>query len=81
MLFIYVHVIECLKVLDEFSAKYPPSTWASANESNIDFPALAAHLQKFQNPKEADALMKIQSELDETKIILVSKMKFNSFVM
>lgn len=58
------------KVLDEFSAKYPPSTWASANETNIDFPALAAQLQKFQNPKEADALMKIQSELDETKIIL-----------
>ena len=59
-------------MLDEFSAKYPPATWSSANETNIDFPALAAHLQKFQNPKEADSLMKIQSELDETKIILVS---------
>lgn len=27
-----------------------------------------------QNPREADAMTKVQAELDETKIILVSKM-------
>jgi synaptobrevin family protein YKT6 len=30
------------------------------------------YLAKYQNPKQADAMTKIQSELDETKIILVS---------
>lgn len=28
------------------------------------------HLTKYQNPKEADAMTKINNELDETKIIL-----------
>lgn len=60
-------------MLDEFSAKFPASTWSSASEANIDFPSLAVYLQKYQNPHEADSLMKIQSELDETKIILVSR--------
>ena len=30
------------------------------------------YLAKYQDPKQADAMTKIQSELDETKIILVS---------
>ena len=29
------------------------------------------YLAKYQDPKQADAMTKIQSELDETKIILV----------
>lgn len=39
-----------------------------------DFPQcnLAAYLRKFQDPKEADAIMRLQAELDETKIILHS---------
>lgn len=32
---------------------------------------LADYLQKYQDPKQADSMTKIQSELDETKIILV----------
>lgn len=58
------------KIMDEFSAKVPPSNWPAGNEGNIDFPLLPQYLTKYQNPKEADALTKIQSELDETKIIL-----------
>jgi synaptobrevin homolog YKT6 len=37
------------------------------------FPQLTTYLAKYQNPKEADAMTKIQDELDETKIILVNK--------
>ena len=33
---------------------------------------LPEYLEKYQNPREADAMTKIQTELDETKIILVS---------
>lgn len=58
------------KVLDEFAAKIPASSWASANESTINFPQLNVYLAKYQNPREADAMTKIQDELDETKIIL-----------
>lgn len=33
---------------------------------------LEAYLKQFQDPKEADSMMRLQSELDETKIILHS---------
>ena len=36
------------------------------------FLGLDAALVRYQNPREADALTKIQAELDETKIIMVS---------
>lgn len=39
--------------------------------STIQFGELADYLQKYQDPKQADSMTKIQSELDETKIILV----------
>ncbi|KAK0166601.1 hypothetical protein PV327_004094 [Microctonus hyperodae] len=58
------------KVLDEFSAKYPSSIWTVQKESTCDFPQLDSYLVKYQNPQEADALTKMQNDLDETKIIL-----------
>lgn len=59
------------KILDEFAQKYSPNTLANLQESDILFPQLNVYLSKYQNPKEADAMTKIQQELDETKIILV----------
>ena len=38
--------------------------------SVVAFPQLAMHLTKYQDPKQADALTKLQTELDETKVIL-----------
>lgn len=38
--------------------------------ANTNMPELSSYLIKYQNPHEADALMKVQQELDETKIIL-----------
>lgn len=38
---------------------------------DIPFKELDEYLSKYQDPKSADAMTKIQSELDETKIILV----------
>lgn len=58
------------KVLDEFAVKNPPAVWPSGTEATIDFPQLNVYLAKYQNPSEADAMTKIQEELDETKIIL-----------
>lgn len=38
--------------------------------SQAPYTNLDMYLTKFQNPKEADAMTKIQNDLDETKIIL-----------
>ncbi|XP_065071425.1 synaptobrevin homolog YKT6-like [Rhopilema esculentum] len=57
------------KLLDEFSAVVPSSTWKSGN-SNFDFQDCEEYLQRFQNPREADPMMRVQSELDETKVIV-----------
>ncbi|XP_074648645.1 synaptobrevin homolog YKT6-like [Tubulanus polymorphus] len=58
------------KVLDEFTAKYPASTWNSLVENQVEFKPCDEYLARYQNPKEADAMMKLQTDLDETKIIL-----------
>lgn len=58
------------KVLDDFNAKVAKDQWPSGNESSIDFTTLPATLSKYQDPREADALTKMQEDLDETKIIL-----------
>ncbi|ELT99171.1 hypothetical protein CAPTEDRAFT_183405 [Capitella teleta] len=58
------------KVLDDFTAKYPPATWPSANTKGLKFSPLEEFLAKYQNPKEADAMTRLHADLDETKIIL-----------
>jgi len=58
------------KVLDEFAAKYPPHTWPTLKEPTVDFQQVHVYLSKYQNPREADSLTKMQEDLDETKIIL-----------
>ena len=58
-------------MVDEFLAKYPRSTFASASAATpFPFPELKTYLVKYQDPQEADSIMKIQKELDETKIVL-----------
>jgi len=59
------------KVLNDFCAKVPISDW-DKDESLIIFNDLPALLAKYQNPREADAMTKMQDDLDETKVILVS---------
>lgn len=65
------------KVVDEFLSKNPRSAWADipgAASNNgtppVPFPELVDYLQKYQDPQQADSIMKIQRELDETKIVL-----------
>ncbi|KAL7753368.1 palmitoyltransferase [Sorochytrium milnesiophthora] len=60
------------KVLDDFTQKFPKAEWTqlTAATSQSRFPELQATLTKFQDPHSADSLLKVQRELDETKIIL-----------
>lgn len=55
------------KVLDDFLSKYPRAdTWTHG----MSVTGLRETLGKYQNPAEADNILRIQKELDETKIIM-----------
>ncbi|PIL27196.1 hypothetical protein GSI_10339 [Ganoderma sinense ZZ0214-1] len=56
------------KLLDDFIAKVPQASFGTP--AAISFPEVTTYLQKYQDPRQADAIMKVQQELDETKIIL-----------
>jgi hypothetical protein len=58
------------KVLDDFTAKVPQTSFA--NPAGISFPEISTYIEKYQDPRQADAIMRVQQELDETKIVLVS---------
>ncbi|EGI67675.1 Synaptobrevin-like protein YKT6 [Acromyrmex echinatior] len=66
------------KVMEEFTVKHPPSTWPALKEVTADFPQINTYLAKYQNPVDADALTKMQNDLDETKIILV---RINNYIV
>ena len=58
------------KIVDEFLSKYPRSAFAAPEPQALAFPELKDYLAKYQDPQQADSIMKIQKELDETKIVL-----------
>ncbi|GAA5937105.1 palmitoyltransferase YKT6 [Sporobolomyces koalae] len=67
------------KILDEFTTKVPRSTWEDKAQQGrnqggkqvlVEYPQLQEYVQKYQDPRQADSIMKVQQELDETKIIL-----------
>jgi synaptobrevin family protein YKT6 len=77
------------KILDEFTTKVQKSDWEnkaaqgrqSGKQVLVEYPQLAEYLAKYQDPRQADAIMKVQQELDETKIVLVRflSLSFTSF--
>ncbi|GAA5879411.1 hypothetical protein JCM16303_003193 [Sporobolomyces ruberrimus] len=68
------------KILDEFTTKVSRSTWEEKAQQGrsqggkvgvfVDYPQLQEYVTKYQDPRQADSIMKVQQELDETKIIL-----------
>ncbi|KAK6948548.1 hypothetical protein Daesc_010318 [Daldinia eschscholtzii] len=56
------------KVVDEFLAAHPRSSWSAGQ--TVSMPELKDYLAKYQDPHQADSILKIQRELDETKITL-----------
>ncbi|KAG6873698.1 hypothetical protein C0995_012160 [Termitomyces sp. Mi166 len=56
------------KLLDEFTAQIPQSSFD--NPAAINFPSINTYIQKYQDPRQADTIMRVQQELDETKIVL-----------
>jgi synaptobrevin homolog YKT6 len=68
------------QILDEFIQRYPRNHWSlpasgAPTTSPVTipvtpFPALKTFMQKYQDPHEADAILKVQRDIDETKVIL-----------
>jgi len=58
------------KIMDDFTNNYPPSSWSYMGEQTAKMASLADFLKKYQNPQEADPLMRLQKDLDDTKDIL-----------
>jgi len=63
------------KVLEDFGSKVPKEKWQNSTLTTIEYEELEKVLEKYQNPKEADAMSRVQSELDDTKIILHETME------
>ncbi|KAG7664619.1 YKT6 [[Candida] subhashii] len=60
------------KVLEEYLALHPSNEWQSIDDTNqgLNYDQLEQYLKKYQDPSQADSIMKVQQELDETKVVL-----------
>lgn len=59
------------KILDEYLTKHPRAKWINATSNQgLEFPALDDYIKKYQDPQQADTIMRIQQELDDTKVVL-----------
>ncbi|KAJ3277256.1 palmitoyltransferase [Borealophlyctis nickersoniae] len=65
------------RILDEFSAKFPQDKWSSLTPAvtSPQYHELKTHLNTAQDPQSADPFMRVQKELDETKIVLHKTME------
>lgn len=46
------------KILDEFLSKFPRSAWENSN-GEVPFPQLKEYITKYQDPAQADSIMKV----------------------
>jgi len=60
------------KILDEFTSKFPKSSWSNkaglkTYQDGLTEGHLGWYIKEFQDPNNGDSIMKIQKELNETK--------------
>ena len=60
------------KILEEYLSLHPKSDWENIDKANenLQYGQLEAYLKKYQDPTQADSIMKVQQELDDTKVVL-----------
>jgi len=59
------------RVLDDFAGQVPRAEWGLGTEVTDKFKGcLEIYLNKFQDPAASDSMSRLQSDLDDTKIIL-----------
>lgn len=58
-----------MKVQEDFMSLYSEDAWRHT-DAHLPFPALDEMILKYQDPSKADSILKIQTDLDETKVVL-----------
>ena len=58
-----------MQISEQFMAAHSEQAWKSTS-TELGLNGLDETIRKYQDPHEADSIMKIQRDLDETKIIL-----------
>lgn len=58
-----------MKLQDEFLSSYDTEAWMKSI-GELPLNCIDEMIKKYQNPQEADAIMRIQRDLDDTKVIL-----------
>ncbi|KAJ1819585.1 palmitoyltransferase [Coemansia sp. RSA 2675] len=62
------------KMIDEYT-KVHDDRFIDAAQGKAGFAVLKEFIGKYQDPKQADSIMKLQQELDETKVVLHKTME------
>lgn len=57
------------RCIEQFTSRYPRELWTSGDA--FEFKELEEIIKTYQDPVKADPILKVQKDLDETKIILV----------
>ena len=73
--FSFIQVVMCftkqfLQVLDDFTLTVPRDQWTGGSEVGGFTGSLEVYMKKYQDPHAIDPMMKMEKDLDETKIIL-----------
>jgi synaptobrevin family protein YKT6 len=58
------------RILDDFAGQVPKGEWTSGSEVSKFQGQIESYLAKFQDPAQSDSMSRMQSDLDDTKIIL-----------
>ncbi|CAO4371991.1 Protein CBR-YKT-6 [Caenorhabditis briggsae] len=59
------------RVLDDFTNKVPAAQWAGIQkEKDCSYVGLRELLERWQNPREADPMTRVQEEVEETKMVM-----------
>jgi len=60
------------RVSEDFAGQIKPTEWSKGQEVVGFNEQLEVHLNKFQDPTQSDAMSRLQTDLDDTKIVLHS---------
>uniref|UniRef100_A0AC34PW66 V-SNARE coiled-coil homology domain-containing protein n=1 Tax=Panagrolaimus sp. JU765 TaxID=591449 RepID=A0AC34PW66_9BILA len=59
------------KIMEDFTQFIHPSQWDNIKtDKDCNYSKLPELLAKWQNPREADSLTRVQDEVEETKVVL-----------
>jgi synaptobrevin family protein YKT6 len=58
------------RIMEDFTGQVPREEWLTGQEVSKYVGQLEVYLKKYQDPAQCDSMSRLQTDLDETKIIL-----------